>query len=278
MEHTIELDPSPGVGLFMPDLWAAVGGEDIDVLDVTQYHQRLMVATGLPARAVVCPLWASCAVPLLSPEHARVVPVDDQILGHPFLWMPQRLLSRFELVSPDGSSQTEGRDVWLVRVLLEAIAAGWYQRSTGRWIDVLADTDRDADHVRSWMVGAVEDPVLDSLEAPVSPDTQWAIEAAQGLIDHLRAASDALAATKVAAALRDEDLETVRAGALAAGVIGVVDGQGKPSAVWEQLAVTPSDAGLVAQALTYLDRLREAGSESLDELAEIFLGPGGIDA
>ena len=177
-----------------------------------------------------------------------------------------------------GSSQVEGRDVWVARVLLEAIAAGWYQRETGRWIDVLADVDRDVDHVRSWMVGAVQDPVLDQLEAPVSPDPQWAIEAAQGLIGHLRAASDALAAAKVAAALRDEDVETVRAGALAAGVIGAVNGRGKPSAVWEQLAVTPSDAGLIAQALAHLDQLREAGSDSLDELAEIFLSPGGIDA
>ena len=48
--------------------------------------------------------------------------------------------------------------------------------------------------------------------------------------------------------------------------------------MWEQLAVTPSDAGLIAQALAHLDQLREAGSDSLDELAEIFFSPGGIDA
>lgn len=278
MDHTLSLDPSPRVGLFMPDLWAAVGGEDLTVSDATQCHQRLMAATGLPARAVACPLWASCAVPLLSLEQARVMPVDDQILGHPFLWMPNRLLTRFELVPSDGSTQVEGRDVWVARVLLEAIAAGWYERVTGRWIDVLADVDRDSSQVRSWLAGEVEDPLLEGLEAPISSDTQWAIEVAQGLIGHLRAASDALAAAKVAAALRDDDPQTVQAGALAAGVIGVVDGRGRPSRVWEQLSTTPSDAGLIAQALTYLDQLREAGEESLDQLAEIFLGPGGIDA
>ena len=276
MNHTIDLDPSAGVGLFMPDLWAAAGaGEPVSPDDA---QHRLMAVTDLPARAVVCPLWASCAVPLLSPQHARVVPVDDQYLGHPFFWMPSRLLSRFDLVCADGSSQSEGQDVWVARVLLEAIASGWYERASGRWIDVLADVDRDPDHVRSWLVGAVEDPVLDRLEAPVSPDPQWAIEAAQGLVGHLQAASDALAAAKVAAALRDDDLETVRAGALAAGVIGVVDGHGRPSGVWEQLAAMPSDTGLVAQALAYLDQLREAGGESLELLAEVFLGPGGIDS
>ena len=270
MEHTIGLDPSPGVGL----RWAGRTRRSSATPSAISVSWRRLVCP----RAVACPLWASCAVPVLSPEHARVVPVDTHIVGHPFLWTPKRLLTRFELVSPDGSSQVEGRDVWVARVLLEAIAAGWYQRETGRWIDVLADVDRDVDHVRSWMVGAVQDPVLDQLEAPVSPDPQWAIEAAQGLIGHLRAASDALAAAKVAAALRDEDVETVRAGALAAGVIGAVNGRGKPSAVWEQLAVTPSDAGLIAQALAHLDQLREAGSDSLDELAEIFFSPGGIDA
>lgn len=278
MEHTLSLDPPQGTGLFMPGLWAAAGGEENSILTTGERHRRLVEATSLPVRAVACPLWASCAVPLVDPEHARVIPVDDSLIGHPLFWMPQRLLARFELVLPDGTTQMEGQDVWVARVLLEAIAAGWYERSTGRWIDVLDGSDMEPDHVRSWMTGAVEDPRLEALEAPVSPDAQWAIEAAQGLVGHLRAASDALAAAEVQAVLREGDPDSVRSGALAAGVIGVIDGHGRPSGVWEQLVAAPDDTGLVAQALSYLDGLREAGDESLEELAEVFLGPGGIDA
>lgn len=66
MEHTIGLDPSPGVGLFMPDLWAAMGGEDAEVLGNAQCHQRLMAATGLPARGRLPPMGVvrcPCPVP-----------------------------------------------------------------------------------------------------------------------------------------------------------------------------------------------------------------------
>jgi hypothetical protein len=279
MEHTLSLDPSPGTGLFMPGLWAAAGGEESSLLAVGERHRRLVAATSLPIGAVACPLWASCAIPLVGPERARVIPVDDSLIGHPLFWMPQRLLGRFELVSSDGTTQQEGQDVWVARVLLEAIAAGWYERSTGKWIDVLSEADREPDHVRSWMTGVLEDPVLDTLEAPVSADAQWAIEAAQGLVGHLRSASDALAAAEIAAAVRSGDPEMVRSGALAAGVIGVVDGAGcHPFGGWERLASAPDDTELVASALDRLDELREAGEESLEQLAQVFLGPGGIDS
>lgn len=276
--YALSLDPAAQTGLFMPGLWAAVAGGQSSILDVVDRHSRFVAATGLPPGAVVCPLWASCAVPLLGPERARLIPADDSIIGHPLLWMPPRLLTRYELVDGDGSTREEGQDTWVCRVLLEAIAAGWYQRSTGTWIDVLDSADKDPDRVRSWLAGEIEDPQLEALEAPVSDDDQWAIEAAQELIGHLRAASDHLAAIEVAGALRDGDPEAVRAGALAAGVIGVVDGHGRPDALWERLAAAPDDADLTTTALARLEELREAGEESLDVLAEVFLSLGGIDA
>ena len=71
----------------------------------------------------------------------------------------------------------------------------------------------------------------------------------------------------------------MRSGALAAGVIGVVDGAGcHPFGGWERLASAPDDTELVASALDRLDELREAGEESLEQLAQVFLGPGGIDS
>ena len=135
--YALSLDPAAQTGLFMPGLWAAVAGGQSSILDVVDRHSRFVAATGLPPGAVVCPLWASCAVPLLGPERARLIPADDSIIGHPLLWMPPRLLTRYELVDGDGSTREEGQDTWVCRVLLEAIAAGWYQRSTGTWIDVL---------------------------------------------------------------------------------------------------------------------------------------------
>ena len=280
MQHLLALDPAAGVGLFMPGLWVAAAGGDreVSVLDVAARHRALMAATGLGGAAVAAPLWASCAVPLVSPDRARVAAVEDQLLGHPLFWMPDRLLSRYELVDAEGSVEVEGPDVWVARVLLEAIASGWYERSTGRWIDVVEDQGLERQYVRSWLAGQVQDPRLEALEAPVGPEDQWAIEAAQGLVVHLRAASDALAAAEISAALRVGDAQAVRAGAAAAGVIGVVDGHSPPSGVWEQLVVDPGDQGLIDEALAYLEGLRDDGEASLRELAEVFLGPGGIDS
>jgi len=280
MEHTLSLDPPAGTGLFVPGLWAAAGGVRSSLLDAGDRHRRMVEATGLPVGAVTCPLWASCAVPLVDPVRARLSPVDDSLMGHPLFWMPSRLLSRYELVDTDGGTQEEGQDTWVARVLLEAIAAGWYERATGLWIDVLAGVDRDPGHVRSWADGQVEDPLLDGLEAPVSSDTQWAIEAAQDLVGDLRAAADSLAAAEIAAALRSEDgPKIVGACAVAAKVLGVIDGvPAHQDGLWEQLVAAPGDQRLTGRVLGRLDEVAEAGRGSLTQLAEVFLGPGGIDS
>ncbi len=272
MRHEISLDPAPGSGLFLPPLWAGPAS----VLDAGERYGRLREATGLAPGAVVAPLWANIALPVLDHEHARLAPVNDAFAGHPFLWLPERLLARYELVDDDGTTTDEGLDTWMCRVLLEALAAGWYDRPSGRWVDILADAGADAGRVRDWVAGA-SDPVLDELEAPLGSDDAWAIAVAQEMVPALREASDALGAVEIATALEDADPEIVRACATSAQCLEVVDGEPRCPALWAELAATPGRDDLLAEGLNHLARLRDGGQDAIAFLADVLVSPDGLE-
>lgn len=272
MRHEISHDPAPGSGLFLPPLWAGPAS----VLDAGERYGRLREATGLAPGAVVAPLWANIALPVLDHEHARLAPVNDAFAGHPFLWLPERLLARYELVDDDGTTTGEGLDTWMCRVLLEALAAGWYDRPSGRWVDILADAGADAGRVRDWVAGA-SDPVLDELEAPLGSDDAWAIAVAQEMVPALREASDALGAVEIATALEDADPEIVRACATSAQCLEVVDGEPRCPALWAELAATPGRDDLLAEGLNHLARLRDGGQDAIAFLADVLVSPDGLE-
>lgn len=272
MRHEISLDPAPGSGLFLPPLWAGPAS----VLDAGERYRRLREATGLAPGAVVAPLWANIALPVLDHEHARLAPVNDAFAGHPFLWLPERLLARYELVDDDGTTTDEGLDTWMCRVLLEALAAGWYDRPSGRWVDVLADAGADAGRVRDWVAGA-SDPVLDELEAPLGSDDAWAIAVAQEMVPALREASDALGAVEIATALEDADPEIVRACATSAQCLEVVDGEPRCPALWAELAAAPGRDDLLVEGLNHLARLRDGGQDAIAFLADVLVSPDGLE-
>ena len=272
MRHEISLDPAPGSGLFLPPLWAGPAS----VLDAGERYGRLREATGLAPGAVVAPLWANIALPVLDHEHARLAPVNDAFAGHPFLWLPERLLARYELVDDDGTTTGEGLDTWMCRVLLEALAAGWYDRPSGRWVDILADAGADAGRVRDWVAGA-SDPVLDELEAPLGSDDAWAIAVAQEMVPALREASDALGAVEIATALEDADPEIVRACATSAQCLEVVDGEPRCPALWAELAAATARDDLLAEGLNHLARLRDGGQDAIAFLADVLVSPDGLE-
>ena len=272
MRHEISLDPAPGSGLFLPPLWAGPAS----VLDAGERYGRLREATGLAPGAVVAPLWANIALPVLDHEHARLAPINDAFAGHPFLWLPERLLARYELVDDDGTTTDEGLDTWMCRVLLEALAAGWYDRPSGRWVDVLADAGADAGRVRDWVAGA-SDPVLDELEAPLGSDDAWAIAVAQEMVPALREASDALGAVEIATALKDAGLEIVQACATSAQCLEVVDGEPRCPALWAELAAAPDRDDLLAEGLNHLTHLRDGGQDAIAFLADVLVSPDGLE-
>lgn len=272
MRHEISLDPAPGSGLFLPPLWTGPAS----VLDAGERYGRLREATGLAPGAVVAPLWANIALPILDHEHARLAPVNDAFAGHPFLWLPERLLARYELVNDDGTTTGEGLDTWMCRVLLEALAAGWYDRPSGRWVDILADAGADAGRVRDWVAGA-SDPVLDELEAPLGSDDAWAIAVAQEMVPALREASDALGAVEIATALEDADPEIVRACATSAQCLEVVDGEPRCPALWAELAAAPGRDDLLAEGINHLTRLRDGGQDAIAFLADVLVSPDGLE-
>lgn len=258
--------------MFLPPLWAGPAS----VLDAGERYRRLREATGLAPGAVVAPLWANIALPVLDHEHARLAPINDAFAGHPFLWLPERLLARYELVDDDGTTTDEGLDTWMCRVLLEALAAGWYDRPSGRWVDVLADAGADAGRVRDWVAGA-SDPVLDELEAPLGSDDAWAIAVAQEMVPALREASDALGAVEIATALEDADPEIVRACATSAQCLEVVDGEPRCPALWAELAAAPGRDDLLAEGLNHLARLRDGGQDAIAFLADVLVSPDGLE-
>ncbi|MBW3068960.1 hypothetical protein GZ998_05460 [Actinomyces sp. 594] len=271
MRHTIALDPQAGTGLFIPALWGTAS-----ILDAGERHERLREAMGLGPSGVTAPLWANLAVPLLTPRSARLAPANDQVAGHPFLWLSERLLTRYELVADDGTTSQEGLDTWVCRLLLEALAAGWYDRQSGLWIDVLADAGATPARVRDWIAGAA-DPVLDGLEAPTGADADWAIGAAQELVPALRAASDALGAVELTAALGTDDPDVVQAAATAAQCLQVVDGHSQAPALWAQLAADPTRGDLLRQGRDHLARLADDGQDALAWLADVLTSTDGLE-
>lgn len=269
----MQLDPGVGVGLFMPGLWAGMNDSPSSIVDVADRHARLRAASGLPDRLIASPLWASCAVPKLSSDEARLLPADLSYAGHPLFWLPDQLLVRYQISDDElGVVTTESDDTWVVRVLLEASDAGWFDRETGRWRDVLVENGVDVARVHNWLTGSA-DPQLDELAAPLATDSDWAIDMAQQILPHLRAASDALGALEVRSAVAEGVTDLMPQCAVAGALLGVREGEVSHLDVWQNLHDHPGDAQARSQALQLCDNLIDGGQFSLRELAQLF-APG----
>lgn len=183
---------SAGVNLLLPYLWADSYEDGApSFLDSIDNRNAMSRATGLGSDMVIAPLWATTAVPLMTPERARVLTANPSIQGHPFLWMPVETIARVEIDDGDGNVREENDEEWALRILLEALYSGWFDLRTGKWLDVVKSSGLGMDRVREWLSSAsVDDPEVAALSAPLagrSPDSEnWDLDLALNVLPLLQ--------------------------------------------------------------------------------------------
>lgn len=183
---------SAGVNLLLPYLWAdSYENGAPSFLDSVDNRNAMCRATGLGSDMVIAPLWATTAVPLMTPERARVLTANPSIQGHPFLWMPVETIARVEIDDGDGNVREENDEEWALRILLEALYSGWFDLRTGKWLDVVKSSGLGMDRVREWLSStSVDDPEVAALSAPLagrSPDSEdWDLDLALNVLPLLQ--------------------------------------------------------------------------------------------
>lgn len=183
---------SAGVNLLLPYLWADSYEDGApSFLDSIDNRNAMSRATGLGSDMVIAPLWATTAVPLMTPERARVLTANPSIQGHPFLWMPVETIARVEIDDGDGNVREENDEEWALRILLEALYSGWFDLRTGKWLDVVKSSGLGMDRVREWLSStSVDDPEVAALSAPLagrSPDSEnWDLDLALNVLPLLQ--------------------------------------------------------------------------------------------
>lgn len=183
---------SAGVNLLLPYLWADYYEDGApSFLDSIDNRNAMSRATGLGSDMVIAPLWATTAVPLMTPERARVLTANPSIQGHPFLWMPVETIARVEIDDGDGNVREENDEEWALRILLEALYSGWFDLRTGKWLDVVKSSGLGMDRVREWLSStSVDDPEVAALSAPLagrSPDSEnWDLDLALNVLPLLQ--------------------------------------------------------------------------------------------
>lgn len=183
---------SAGVNLLLPYLWADSYEDGApSFLDSVENRNAMSRATGLGNDMVIAPLWATTAVPLMTPERARVLTANPSIQGHPFLWMPVETIARVEIDDGDGNVREENDEEWALRILLEALYSGWFDLRTGKWLDVIKSSGLGVDRVRDWLSStSVDDPEVAALSAPLagrSPGSEdWDLDLALNVLPLLQ--------------------------------------------------------------------------------------------
>ena len=183
---------SAGVNLLLPYLWADSYEDGApSFLDSVDNGKAMCRATGLGSDMVIAPLWATTAVPLMTPERARVLTANPSIQGHPLLWMPVETITRAEIDEGDGNVREENDEEWALRILLEALYSGWFDLRTGKWLDVIKSSGLGVDRVREWLSStSVDDPEVAALSAPLagrSPGSEdWDLDLALNILPLLQ--------------------------------------------------------------------------------------------
>lgn len=143
-------------------------------------------ASGLTGEQVTNTALATVPLPIyplqFPPGQRRWEGTKTEFMWHPFMWLPPRLAQPARL--PTGGAET--LEQWIVRVMLEAVIAGFFDPETGTWLDVLATAGIDLDNpidflrVEGWLAGE-PDELLDAINLDVylPEDEMFGIRAGQ---------------------------------------------------------------------------------------------------
>jgi hypothetical protein len=191
-------------------------------LEAARRWAQFQEAFGLTAaEAILSPL-VSIPLPKYLTEwpagRRRWAGTPPTAMWHPLMWLPPRLASRAILETDPGTgepTEVETRALWSVRVMLELTFAGFYDISTGAWVDVLSLTGigdiADADlaaRVGRWLDGA-PDPALDAIDLSsyfkVEGDEWWSLDSADQLSDALWVISWGLSARELGEVIDEID-------------------------------------------------------------------------
>lgn len=151
---------------------------DSDPIDVILDFGRFVEETGIPATSMMTSRLCSLPIPL--GEIRGWSNVRPETAWLPLLWLPPHLSKRKQYiingdglaqsVSPTARDTTRGQEVyeesdetWMIRVMLELTASGFYDADSGTWLDVLdiigidVGTDEGRRRVAAWLAGAPDE-------------------------------------------------------------------------------------------------------------------------
>lgn len=285
-----------GVNLLLPYLWAdSYEGGAPSFLDSVENRNAMSRATGLGNDMVIAPLWATTAVPLMTPERARVLTANPSIQGHPFLWMPVETIARAEIDEGGGNVREESNEEWALRILLEALYSGWFDPRTGKWLDIVKSSGLGMDRVRTWLSSAsVDDPEVAALSAPLagrSPGSEnWDLDLALNVLPLLQTLGRSFTAEELSIRLdrarKDSDSKEQSSLLWYGSLLEYVNGMAPNDSYWYQLSKKSSQDPQVnlTDAFRELDRhiasrdeIVEGTKDSVFDLVyDIMVGESGI--
>ena len=235
------------------------------------------------------------AVPLMTPERARVLTANPSIQGHPFLWMPVETIARAEIDEGGGNVREESNEEWALRILLEALYSGWFDPRTGRWLDVVKSSGLGMDRVRTWLSSAsVDDPEVAALSAPLagrSPGSEnWDLDLALNVLPLLQTLGRSFTAEELSIRLdrarKDSDSKEQSSLLWYGSLLEYVNGVAPADSYWYQLSKKSSQDPQVnlTDAFRELDRhiasrdeIVEGTKDSVFDLVyDIMVGDSGI--
>lgn len=287
---------SAGVNLLLPYLWADSYEDGApSFLDSVDNGNAMCRATGLGSDMVIAPLWATTAVPLMTPERARVLTANPSIQGHPFLWMPVETIARAEIDEGGGNVREESNEEWALRILLEALYSGWFDPRTGRWLDIVKSSGLGMDRVRTWLSSAsVDDPEVAALSAPLagrSPGSEnWDLDLALNVLPLLQTLGRSFTAEELSIRLdrarKDSDSKEQSSLLWYGSLLEYVNGMAPNDSYWYWLSKKSSQDPQVdlTDAFRELDRhiasrdeIAEGTKDSVFDLVyDIMVGDSGI--
>lgn len=225
--------PAPAVGGAVKRRHFITAGPEKPVLtsDPSEHIRRFehfIDATGIPPERVLLTPVVSLPIPVSvtdgEGELERWSHVTPEMMWHPFFWLPKRVALRYQYPTIDEASggtsadiETEGDDVWAIRVMLELLGSGVYDPTSGTWLDVLAwhgidvEDPIDLARVQTWQDGEPDD-VLDAIDMtpliefnPDDPD--WGFHAARQFSDVVVPAQWSLTAGSLLVQLNEQITE-----------------------------------------------------------------------